>query len=106
MVKDFKLDSDQDIFIDPTTEDFVISDSDQQHVLDILQSVPGWWKEYPLIGVNPYKYTNARTSQQQLNQAIIIQLKSDGYEIGANGVNVELLPGGIMNVKTLDVKRS
>lgn len=75
--QDFKLDSDGDIAIE--NGDFVIAPSDQQHILDIMQSVPGWIKKFPLVGFNPYQYLNGRTSSTDLNKNAKIQLQADGY---------------------------
>lgn len=75
--QDFKLDSNGDIAIE--NGDFVITESDQQHILDIMQSVPGWIKEFPLVGFNPYQYLNGRTSSTELNKNAKIQLQADGY---------------------------
>ena len=102
---DIKLDANDDIFIDPIKMDFVISPSDSQHIKDILQSVPGWYKEFPLVGFNPYQYLNARINPQAVNQAAKIQLQADGYTIGSGGVDLTLTPDGILKVNTLDVTR-
>lgn len=75
--QDFKLDENGDIAIE--NGDFVITASDQQHILDIMQSVPGWIKEFPLVGFNPYQYLNGRTSSTDLNKNAKIQLQGDGY---------------------------
>jgi hypothetical protein len=77
--KDFKLDSDGDIYIDPDKGDFVITESDSQHVKDILLSVPGWWKEFPLVGWDPYSRLNSRNLQKGI-QDLKTQLEGDGYE--------------------------
>ena len=48
--KDIKLEN-NDFFIDPVKGDFLITDSDTQHVQDIINSFANWWKEFPTIGV-------------------------------------------------------
>lgn len=75
---DFKLDANGDIAIE--NGDFVIVESDQQHILDIMSSVPGWFKESPLVGFNPYQYLNGRVSVTDLNKEAKIQLQADGYK--------------------------
>ena len=40
---------DNDTYVDPATGDFSVVPSDNQHILDILQSEPGWWKEFLLV---------------------------------------------------------
>lgn len=58
--------------------DFVIGPSDNQHIADIIMSAPGWFKEFPLLGVDLPNYLNKR-DVQQLEQNINLQLQSDGY---------------------------
>lgn len=75
--QDFLLDSDGDLRIE--NGDFVIGDSDQDHISDIMNSAQGWFKKFPLLGFNPYQYLNARVDPTDLNKNAKIQLKSDGY---------------------------
>lgn len=74
---DFLTDIDGDLLIQ--NGDFVIGESDEQHILDIMQSMPGWFKQFPLVGFNPYQYLNARVSVTDLNKNAKIQLQADGY---------------------------
>ena len=76
--KDLKLEN-NDIYIDPVKGDFLITESDTQHVQDIVNSFVGWWKEFPTIGVGIKKYLGASGGVQVVKRAIKIQLKSDGY---------------------------
>jgi len=76
--KDIKLEN-NDFFIDPVKGDFLITDSDTQHVQDIINSFANWWKEFPTIGVGIKKYLGASGGVQVVKRAIKIQLKSDGY---------------------------
>tara|TARA_R110002153_G_scaffold260539_1_gene420598 strand:+ start:83 stop:385 length:303 start_codon:yes stop_codon:yes gene_type:complete len=76
--KDLKLEN-NDFFIDPVKGDFLITDSDTQHVQDIINSFANWWKEFPTIGVGIKKYLGASGGVQVVKRAIKIQLKSDGY---------------------------
>lgn len=76
--KDLKLEN-NDFFIDPVKGDFLITDSDTQHVQDIINSFAGWWKEFPTIGVGIKKHLGASGGIQVVKRAIKIQLKSDGY---------------------------
>lgn len=77
---DLKLEN-NDFFIDPVKGDFLITDSDTQHVEDIINSFAGWWKEFPTIGVGIKKHlgTTAGGGAQVVKRIIKIQLKSDGY---------------------------
>ncbi len=47
--KDFLQDSDGDALIE--NNDFVIGASDEDHIVDIINSTQGDWKEYILCGV-------------------------------------------------------
>lgn len=77
--KDFLLDDGGDLLIQ--NGDFAIGRSDQQHVQDIINSYPGWWKQYPNVGVGVMNYLNSSGQQQKLQRNIIIQLQSDGYVV-------------------------
>lgn len=79
--QDIKLDSDGDLFIDPLTGDFAIADSDKQHIIDILNAFPGWWKEFPSVGVGMQKYIDSSGKQQEIERAIKLQLQADGYQV-------------------------
>lgn len=61
--------------------DFVITDSDQQHIEDIVEAYPGHYKEFPLLGVGVRQYINASGSQAELQSQIRLQLEADGYTI-------------------------
>ena len=104
-VQDIKLGTDGDLYFDPINPDLVLAPSDMQHITDIIQSVPGHYKEFPLIGFNPYQYLNGKTNPQVINQALKIQLQADGYTIGSGGVNVVVNPDGKIEIKALDVTR-
>jgi hypothetical protein len=99
---DFLQDEDGDLLIE--NMDFVIGPSDQQHVKDILGSVPGWFKKFPLVGMNPYQYLNGKASQTAINQNATIQLQSDGYVKGPGGIEVKI-ESGIIDISAVDVFR-
>lgn len=69
-----------DLYIDPIAGDFVIADSDVQHVTDTLAAFPGWWKENPADGVGIFAYENSSGQEQILARIIKQQLQSDGYQ--------------------------
>jgi hypothetical protein len=48
--KDFLQNDDNDLLIE--NNDFVIGNSDEDHIVDIINSAQGDWKEYVLCGVN------------------------------------------------------
>lgn len=78
--RDLKLQN-NDIFIDPNTGDFVIHDSDPQHVEDIVFSYAGHWKEFPTVGVGIKKYLGSPGSVQIAKRAVLVHLEADGYRI-------------------------
>ena len=61
--------------------DFQITESNDQNIEDILYSVPGYWKESPLVGVNLYYFLNSSGKQQEMKNIINTQLTSDGFTI-------------------------
>lgn len=77
--KDLKQTETGDIYINPVTGDFEIVESDSQHVSDIMQSVSGDYKEYPLMGVNFYQVQNSTGQQQEFEGRIRTMLIADGY---------------------------
>lgn len=77
MVKDFKTDTDGDLFI--SSGDLAIFESDSQSIVDIIISNKGDWKEYPLCGVGIDNYINSNSSQQFLTNDIKTQLTNDGF---------------------------
>lgn len=90
----------KDIIIDDTGElvfsngDFVIRDSDPQHVLLLVNSMPGSWKQFPTAGVGIINYSGSSGRTAELRRLISVQLEGDGYrdvEVGVtqNGQEVE-----------------
>lgn len=72
--------------------DLVIGESDAQHVMDTINSFPGWWKENPIDGVGIFRYKGSVGKEQEIARSVKINLTSDGYtvtspqvEISANG---------------------
>lgn len=61
--------------------DFLIAESDEQHIMDTINAFPGWWKENPPDGVGVFGYLNSSGQQQQLQRAIKLNLTSDGYTV-------------------------
>lgn len=59
--------------------DLVIGESDQQHVLDILDSQPGETKEFPLCGFGAINYIKTRVTESEFKRDLKIQLNYDGY---------------------------
>jgi hypothetical protein len=78
--RDIKLE-DNDLVIQ--NGDFVITDSDSQHVEDLIQAYTGHYKEFPLVGVGIDLYINSGGTQQELERSIRLQLESDGYSVNS-----------------------
>lgn len=72
---------DNDLYIDPVTGDFVISESDDQHIIDNIAAFPGWWKQYPPDGVGIFQYENSSGQEQSIQRVIKIALQNDGYQV-------------------------
>jgi hypothetical protein len=79
--QDLRQDENGDIYINPNTGDFEIVESDNQHVSDILQAVSGDYKEFPLIGVNFFRFQNSTGQKQALERIVRTQLSADGYQV-------------------------
>lgn len=77
--KDLRL-FNEDLYINPATNDFDIALSDMQHVEDIVNSNKGAWKEFPLLGVGSKNYL-AGSNFKELEKNIRLQLEYDGYRV-------------------------
>jgi hypothetical protein len=75
---DILLDDNGDIAL--LNEDLVTGPSDWQHVHDILESYPGSYKQFPLVGVNVTKAVNGPIDGS-LRKEIMLQLEADGYSV-------------------------
>ncbi len=79
MVKDIDLETDLDLKI--VNGDFAISDSDQNHVINILKAYVGGYKQFPLVGVGIDYYLASAGTQQVIKRNITVQMESDGYKV-------------------------
>lgn len=102
---DLKVNDDGGLFIDPIKKDFVIVQSDNRHIKEVMMGVPGWNKKFPFSGFNPYSKLNNRVNKQALIQAATLALSADGYKKGINGINFELSANGEFDIKIVDVYR-
>ena len=80
---------DNALFIDTNKGDFIIGDSDAQHVQDIINAYSGWWKEFPTLGVGIKKFLGAPGGVQVLKRSVKIHLRSDGYRVDTIAVQGE-----------------
>jgi hypothetical protein len=58
--------------------DFHVSGSDEQHVLDILESAPGHYRESPLTGLDLARFILAPAADR-LQREASLQLEMHGY---------------------------
>jgi hypothetical protein len=62
--------------------DFVVGESDQQHVELLLSATKGSFLQYPTIGVGLANYVNKQdVDMAELRRAIEVNLKADGYKV-------------------------
>ncbi len=80
MVKDIILDENNDLIINQFG-DFDVKESDQQHVVLIINTFQGNWKQYPLLGVGIINYLRSSGQQQVLRRNITVQMIADGYQV-------------------------
>ncbi len=93
MAQDFILNAAGDLQI--SGGDFVVGSSDTQHVLDIIQSSIGSWKQFPLVGVGVMNYLKSQNGQA-LGNVIKTQLQADIFSVSA--VNAIIDKSGQLNV--------
>lgn len=80
--------------------DFLVDESDNQHIEHILKAAPGQFRQWPLIGVSAYLMQGASVDRQALVQKIRVQLAADNYIVRS----VKVTPGDEMKVE-IDAKR-
>lgn len=88
-VKDILLDVDTGELI-IRNGDFVIGESSNQHIADLLLDAPGEWKQHPLVGIGIRKYINAPETPLEwaiLEKRIRKQLDLDGFSTSQLRVN-------------------
>ena len=61
--------------------DFVVGESDGQHIEYILKADRGQFRQFPLVGVGLQKQDNASVERQKLKQEIKLQLRADGFSV-------------------------
>jgi hypothetical protein len=87
MRQDIIIDSNGDLTLDEFAN-LVIDNSDDQHVFEMIRSAPGYFKQYPLFGVNIYYYLNSDGKQGELNLEINKQLAADLYSKDSVEINI------------------
>lgn len=62
--------------------DFVVSESDAQHVGLLLSATKGSIRQYPEMGVGLANYVKKQnTSMAEMRRSIEVNLKADGYQV-------------------------
>jgi len=97
--KDFLQNTDFDLLI--KDGDLQIGLSDEDHIIDIVNSNPGDWKEYVLCGVGINNYLNSSGMEIFVQKEIAVQLERDGY----NQINVDFKDTNSFNF-SVDAVRS
>jgi hypothetical protein len=77
-VKDIILDDDNDLIV--KNGDFLVRESDEQHIVLIINTFVGDWKLFPFCGVGIIRYISSSGQQQTLRRSIEVQLQADGYD--------------------------
>lgn len=83
-MRDIQLDNNGDL--DVRNGDFIIGESDEQHVESILNAAQGTWKQHPLLGANLPKRTKMPitvSSRAKLNKNIKLQLEYDAFTVNS-----------------------
>lgn len=60
--------------------DFLLTQSDEQHIIDTISSNKGEWKENPADGVGINQYLKSKGTENTLSRSIGIQLQNDKYK--------------------------
>lgn len=60
--------------------DFVMGDSDIQHIDHIITAQPGEYKETPQLGFGVINYLKSNTTKTKFKRDLRVQLNFDGYE--------------------------
>lgn len=64
--------------------DLAVGESDDQHVVLLLLTNQGEWRDDPLVGIGLRRYQSGPlglTEQAQLNRELAVQLQRDGYQV-------------------------
>lgn len=102
-VQDILLTDNYDLAIS-ASGDFEIGYSDQQHVILLIETGVGSWKQFPTIGVGIEQYSGSSGTGLRIRNEINNSLKNDGY----SNVSVELvqIPDGTFryNINALRIR--
>jgi phage baseplate assembly protein W len=92
MAKDILLENNDLLIING---DFVLADSEEQHIRDIIQANKGEFRENPLMGAGIQNYINAPGNNlEAFKGAVRKSLMLDNYSI--NSLSIEAKDGGVV----------
>ncbi len=94
-VKDILLDENNNYDLLFSDGDFAIGESDQQHVILIINTSLGSWKKSPTCGVGIIKYLCSAGQGQELRRNMTVQLTADGYKV--NQILLDENPNGFFD---------
>lgn len=77
MVKDILINDEGDLSF--KDGDFNFGDSDEQHVILIVNTMAGSWKQFPTCGVGIINYSASSGQSLPLKSLIYNQLQLDGF---------------------------
>jgi len=91
--QDFIFGDDGDLTITPAG-DFLISESDAQHIEHIIRADKGHYRQHPLVGFGVQNQQNAPINAQEIKQEIRKQLIGDGFTVRSvkidGALNIEI----------------
>lgn len=77
--------------------DFVLAESDAQHIEDTIRAFAGTWKQFPTEGVGLAAYRYSPMEVQALQKNIRLQLTADGYRVGNPIVTIDTSGNVLIN---------
>jgi hypothetical protein len=79
MVRDITIDEDFEVKF--LNGDFMVEDSDKNHIQLIIRTYLGAWKEFPLVGCGIDYYIASSGQESILKRNINVQLTADNYRV-------------------------
>lgn len=82
-MKDFLTDQEtNDLLIEHG--DFVVGDSREMHIADLLLGTPGTWRQWPALGIGVRAYTDkgmTKAALDRLTKKIKLHVTADGHRV-------------------------
>ena len=77
MVQDILLNDSDDLSI--VDGDFNVGESNEQHAILIVNTAPGSWKQFPVVGVGIGAFIGSSGQTATIKRRINVQMEKDGY---------------------------